>query len=271
MAKLSFPESQLVESFLEMESGYVLEFSDRTFRECIAKTVGLDISDSKYSENGSSKAKRLRKFIDLEPDNIVGKLFKQFLEIKHEDDKRLHREPSVSEADSFRKLAERLSEGKVIEHIDAIQASNSDKDFHQLAKLIQESIEQNEPEAALDRLHVFLIKFLKELCNSHGVNYLKEETVNALYGKYFKAINTKGHIESEMAKRILQFSFQVIEAFNDIRNNKSFAHDNPVLNYDESVLIFRNITATVKFIQAIELRHKNEKAKDADTSWTDSF
>lgn len=271
MAKLSFSESSLVESFLGMASGYVLDFSDRTFRECIGKTVGLEINDTKYIENGTSKARRLRKFIELEPDNLVGKLFKEFYEIKLSNDKRTGKITDAAEADRFWKLAERLSKGKVIEHIDAIQARNSDKDFHQLAKLIQESIEQNEPEAALDRLHVYLIKFLKELCDSHGVMYTKDETVNALYGKYFKTINVKGLIESEMAKKILQFSFQVMDAFNDIRNNKSFAHDNPVLNYDESVLIFRNVTATVKFIQTLELKHKNKTAEDADASWKDLF
>ncbi len=271
MAKMSFTESDLVESFLGMGGGYVLEFSDRTFRDCIGKTVGLDINDLKYSENGTSKARRLRKFIELEPDNLVGKLFKQFHETKLADDQRKGKKTNASEAERFWKLAERLSEGKIIEHIDAIQASNSDKDFHQLAKLIQESIEQNEPEAALDRLHTYLIKFLKELCDSHGVPYTKEETVNALYGKYFKGINSKGLIESEMSKKILQFSFQVMDAFNDVRNNKSFAHDNPVLNYDESVLIFRNVTATIKFIQSIETKHKNKAAEDADMTWKDLF
>src|SRR6185437_8749444 len=159
-------------------------------------------------------------------------------------------------------------EGKIVEHIDAIKANNDDKDFHQLAKLIKESIEKNEPEAALDRLHVFLIKFLKELCSSHGVEFAKEETVNSLYGKYIKAIKAKGLIESDMAEKIIQFSFQVIQAFNDIRNNKSFAHDNPVLNYDESVLIFNNVSNTIKFIEIIENGIKKIKEPE-QADWID--
>jgi hypothetical protein len=105
------------------------------------------------------------------------------------------------------------------------------------------------------------------LCTSHGVEFEKEELVNSLYGKYVKAIREKGFITSEMTNKIIQFSFQVIQAFNDIRNNKSFAHDNPVLNYDESVLIFSNVTSTVKFIKALETKNTNNAISDAKTDW----
>ena len=132
---------------------------------------------------------------------------------------------SVEYHESYHKICERLLSGKIVEAIDAIVANNDDKDFHQLSKLIKESIEKNEPEAALDRLHTFLIKFLKELCKSHSVDFSKDETVNALFGKYIKAIREKGFIESEMTEKIIKFTFQVMDAFNDIRNNKSFAHD----------------------------------------------
>ncbi len=58
-----------------------------------------------------------------------------------------------------------------------------------------------------------------------------------------------------------------MDAFNDIRNNRSYAHDNQILNYDESVLIFSNISSMVKFIQAMEAKHKNREIKDADLDW----
>jgi hypothetical protein len=59
-----------------------------------------------------------------------------------------------------------------------------------------------------------------------------------------------------MSERILKYSIHVLEAFNDIRNNKSFAHDNPILNYDESCLIFNSVSNTIKFIEAIEGKRK---------------
>jgi len=70
-----------------------------------------------------------------------------------------------------------------------------------------------------------------------------------------------------MSEKILKYSINVIEAFNDIRNNKSLAHDNPVLNYDESVLIFNNVTNLIKFIQNIENRNKTTVTSSTDEQW----
>jgi hypothetical protein len=43
-------------------------------------------------------------------------------------------------------------------------------------------------------------KFLKELCKSNGVDFAKDETVNALFGKYIKAIRAKNLIKSSMGE-----------------------------------------------------------------------
>jgi hypothetical protein len=267
MATLSFREKKAVEEFLDMKTGYVSDFSDRTFHDFIGSIVNKDINDPIYSQSGTSKANRFRSFIKIEDDYTVGSVFRELYDHRIDELRRRELEVDKSVAELFSKTAERLVSGGVVEHIDAIQAINDDKDFNQLAKLIKESIQKNEPEAALDRLHVFLIKFLKELCKSHGVTFSNEETVNALFGKYIKAIKGKGFIQSMMAEKIIQFSFQVIDAFNDIRNNKSFAHDNPVLNYDESILIFSNVSSTVKFIQSLEAKHKNMAIAEAQPDW----
>ena len=60
-----------------------------------------------------------------------------------------------------------------------------------------------------------------------------------------------------MTERILKSSSSILESFNDVRNNKSLAHDNPILNYHESVLIFNNVSSAIKFIEAIE-KEKSE-------------
>lgn len=267
MAELSYTERKITETFLQMSGGYVLNFSDRTFNAFVGDAVGIDIDQGKYRENGSSKANRLRTFIKLESDYTVGLLFTKLHEYLIAETNSTGNKVNEAQSEQFHKFAQRLSAGTIIEHIDAIQANNDDKDFHQLAKLINESIKNNEPEAALDRLHTFLIKFLKELCTSHGVEFAKDDTVNALFGKYIKVIRDKGFLESNMTQKIVKFTFQVMDAFNDVRNNNSFAHDNPILNYDESVLIFSNVTSTVKFIQALEAKHKNSAIVEAAPDW----
>ena len=270
MADLTYIERANVEKFLGMKGGYVMDFSDRTFREFIGEAVGLDIDNEKYHYSSNSKANRLRQFIKVESNYTFGKLLSAFCdywlskvhtgEIDPIDDENLYKECLI--------IAEKLKQESIVEHIDAIQPNVDDPDFKLLAKSIRESIEKNEPEAALDRLHTFTFRYLRELCNKHQISCEKSDSLNAVFGKYVKFLIENKHIESAMAEKILKYSINVIGAFNDIRNNKSFAHDNPVLNYQESVLIFNNVSNTIKFIESIEGRIK--KIKDPEqTEWTD--
>jgi hypothetical protein len=60
-----------------------------------------------------------------------------------------------------------------------------------------------------------------------------------------------------MTERIIKSSISVLEAFNDVRNNKSLAHDNPILNYEESLLIFNHVASSIRFIKSLESRIKH--------------
>lgn len=80
MSSLKTLDKEPFESLFGMGSGYVLDFTNRTFAEFFAETVGIDIYDSKYDRNGDSKAKRLRAFWELESDPLVGKVLGELLE-----------------------------------------------------------------------------------------------------------------------------------------------------------------------------------------------
>ena len=56
-----------------MGSGYVMDFSNRTFSEFFRESARVDIYSDKYAANGDSKAKRLRAFIELEADPLSGR------------------------------------------------------------------------------------------------------------------------------------------------------------------------------------------------------
>lgn len=53
----------LIEELFDMGSGYVLDFSDRTFAIFFAEELNIDIDDPAYAVDGTSKAKRLRCFL----------------------------------------------------------------------------------------------------------------------------------------------------------------------------------------------------------------
>jgi len=117
---------------------------------------------------------------------------------------------------------------------------------------VRESIDKNEPELALDRLHTFLVKYLRVVCQKYGIATEKEKPLHSLIGEYTKHLKSKGLIESQMAERILKSSISTFEAFNQVRNDLSLAHDNPILSYAESLLIFNHVASTIRFITSIE-------------------
>ena len=72
-----------------------------------------------------------------------------------------------------------------------------------------------------------------------------------------------------MTSRILRSSISVLEAFNDVRNDQSLAHDNSVVNYDESLLMFSHVANSVRFLKSLEIRI--EKTKPASDGYTDDI
>src|SRR5438105_10024307 len=107
-------------------------------------------------------------------------------------------------------------------------------------------------EAGLDRLHTFVVKYVRVLCEKYGINTEREKPLHSLFGEYVKELKRSGRIESQMTERILKSSISVLEAFNQVRNERSLAHDNPVLNYSESLLIFNHVASSIRFIAALE-------------------
>lgn len=81
MAQLKTTEKRYFENLFNMESGYVLDFSNQEFARLIDDAVGLNIYNNKYEYIGNSKAKRLRAFWELETDLIVGKVLSEMLEV----------------------------------------------------------------------------------------------------------------------------------------------------------------------------------------------
>ena len=109
------------------------------------------------------------------------------------------------------------------------------------------------------------MKYIRRLCNKHNIKYDKDKPLHSLFGEYVKYLKNKGIIESQMTERILKSSISILEAFNQVRNNQSFAHDNIILNHNESMLIFKNISSIIEFIKSIEyIKGKNENSNDWD-------
>lgn len=274
MSNLTITEKIKLEKLLGMNSGYVLEFSNGSFQAFVLENSGLDIYDSKYEYQSGSKANRLRAFFDKESSAIVGRLIDGLLEYWKANKLTNNTDITLAEQklhDECLEIPKRLNSTSLIENIESIRPNYNNKDFQLLAKSIKESIDKNEPELALDRLHTFTVKYVRELCNSHLINFSKNTPLHSLYGGYLKYLRENKLFDSKMAEKILKSSIDIFEDFNDVRNNNSFAHDNPILSNNESILIFNNISNIIRFIQSIEdkISEKNKKADETKIDWGD--
>lgn len=80
MSNLTFTEKRRFEQLLGMETGYVLDFTNRTFAEFVRDSTGRDIYDARYNYESGSKANRLRAFWQKEENSVVGKLMGDMLD-----------------------------------------------------------------------------------------------------------------------------------------------------------------------------------------------
>jgi len=80
MSDLSSTEKLKFEKIFGMDSGYVMDFSNKSFSEFVMENVEIEIFDSKYNYASNSKANRLRKFWQIESNAVVGELLLALLE-----------------------------------------------------------------------------------------------------------------------------------------------------------------------------------------------
>jgi|SRR5882757_4667278 len=98
-----------LDDLLDMGGGYVLNFSDRTFSQFFAQELDIDIYDPKYSRSGTSKAKRLRCFLQTVELRIAVRSLKALWEYREAMRERLGNDEKIPSAQHrFDRLLERL-------------------------------------------------------------------------------------------------------------------------------------------------------------------
>ncbi|WP_455474382.1 abortive infection family protein [Bartonella sp. B30(2025)] len=251
MANLKAADKRKLEKLLRMESGYVLDFSNRTFADFFSD-YKINIEEEKYCKNGLSKANRMRTFWDISSNNLVGQVINGLIDYVMEEN---CEDNNSKLLDDCQKIAKQLLSPQQVVEVDALTViadKCKGRDFELLVENIRESIGKDKPEAILDHLHTLVHKFMRVICEPYGIVIDRNKPLHSILGEYIKKLCEGNYLESEMAKRILKCNISVLEAFNKVRNDKSFAHDNKLLNYEESLLICNHVAAFVRFINSVE-------------------
>ncbi len=267
MATLTFRERQLIERLLDMGNGFVLKFSDRTFSEFFKLDIGVDIYSGEFAGLGESKAKRLRCFLEKAEDQLVMQALSGLIQHGREE-KCL----GGTGADFVGGLAlvRRLKSAASAPDVTALVEAADGVNDALLLRQIQESLRQDEPQAVVDRLHTFSVRFVRRLCAGRGIEVAnpngESKPLNSIFGEYVRSLRDAGQIESAMGDKILRNAISVLGDFNTVRNTQSLAHDNPVLGRAEATLIVGNISSLIRFVQTIEAQINSRTDVEAPLS-----
>lgn len=161
-------DMRLIDDLFAMGGGYVLDFSDRTFAEFFAEEVGINIDDSRFNAEGTSKAKRLRYFLKTTDSSHRIRTLLALWEYREAGRRRNRAAESVPSAEiEFWDLIERLGGKRHTAKVDSGSPGSIRIDIavsHVLRdKLLK--VSRLEPQArgfAYER-------FLKELFDAHGL------------------------------------------------------------------------------------------------------
>lgn len=128
--------------------------------------------------------------------------------------------------------------------------------FDILSRDIKDSLSKGEPTLVLDRLHTYSTKYLREICAKHDIETANNKgegyPLHSLVGSLAKYYEKESMFDSEFVPAALKMTISTFETFNNIRNTKSFAHDNVVLDKAEATYVITIVSATLSFIHEVE-------------------
>lgn len=167
MSSLNMREKRVLEEFFGMGSGYVLNFSDRTFGEFVHEAVDIEIHSDEYSIHGSSKAKKLRAFWEVESDYLVGRLLNALIDYAQET-ARETTEEAKRLAERTRAIASRLLAGGP--SLDDLKQKAKSLDANHLAEQIRrmEDSVETDPSLAIGTAKELIETCCKTILSERG-------------------------------------------------------------------------------------------------------
>jgi hypothetical protein len=206
MVQIKRNEFRLLDDAFGMHSGYVLDFSDRTMSEWFEDELGIDIDHERYRARGTSKANRLRCFVESEQAPIVARMLR--LLWAHREACRWKpyavapEQVELTKASLFG-LIVRLEGLDHRPNSDSIIAFARDETLEELVQAIRRDVDAGKPQAALDRLHTYCMKTFAHLLKRQDVRVEREEPLHSRVGKYVKALDVQRALQPT-TKQILK-------------------------------------------------------------------
>ena len=235
--------------------GYVLDFSDRTMEEFFEDEFSIKIYAEENQVNGISKRNCLTTFLLRADQQMALRVLRELWERReglleaHIDSKQAR--DAKAKTKPFQRVIDHLQNESALLTTDGVETFTSDRTLEELVADIERTLAANKPEVAIDHLHTYCIKKFTHLLEVRGIQCDQDEPLHSRFGKYRKCLEEEQELH-EFTTRALKSFISLIESFNDLRNNRSLAHDNEILNPVEARFIFSSISAMLVMLRALE-------------------
>ncbi|NPD66314.1 hypothetical protein HN018_23500 (plasmid) [Lichenicola cladoniae] len=249
MSTLKPGELRIIERVLRMGEGYVLDFSNKTFAEFFDAEMGVDIDANVWTENGTSKANRLRCYLQVADASKAAKVLRAL------DDYRtsISFQPLNEDGEllaKFRMIVEGLEpDGHGID-LEPIKQLKQDETLGELIASIQREIQADKPQVALDRLHTYCMKRFAHLIVEDDPSVTPGDSLSTRVGQYMNALKQQAKEHHPVSYSIMKSFGPIFDQFNDIRNKRTFAHDNSLIDKAEARFVFESVCNTLRFINS---------------------
>ena len=185
MADLKYGDKHSLEELLGMSGGYVLNFTDRTFYEFFRDVADVDIHTEKYSIYGTSKARKLRAFWDVEPDHLVGKVLVELFKVAEEG----IASESAYLVNKCRDIANRLLIGTAnLDHLNQIVVQFNDEYIRQQSKRMEEALESDDLELAIGTAKELIETCCRTILEKRGAQLIGNPELSDLTKAVFKEL-----------------------------------------------------------------------------------
>lgn len=173
MVNLRTTEMLFVEELFGMGGGYVLDFSNQSFARFFADELSVNIEDPRYARDGTSKAKRLRCFLQTVDKSLAGRTLEALWEYREAIRLRENKTETTQNADArmsalISTLTGRLSAAQPRPAAAAVPAPVPTHDPARLAELQTDLLKLSQL-APQPRGYAFE-RFLKRLFDLHGLD-----------------------------------------------------------------------------------------------------
>ncbi len=242
MSKLTKQEVfKLVNDYIGVDDGYLIDFSYSSHKEFYPYYCGLDIDPSQLKDMTT----RYRFIYVLEQASVSdqAKILRGTLE----------KCPPSSHPQNPRRTLERATEIK--RWIRRSESAVVPGDFSQsissdvVERAIRDAevlIRENGATSGIDRIHTTLHGYLITVCNQADIvhnNQARITTLFSLLRQYHPSLQPSGPRSNDVTT-ILRALASIIDVLNPVRNRASVAHPNPVLLAEEEAWLVINSTRT---------------------------